>query len=69
MNDDMWFDVPRKRIYVTGTETLSILEQHDADHYTRITDIPTGYRAKTSLLGAPTESPLRRCVRQGQAGR
>lgn len=50
MNDDMWFDVPRKRIYVTGTETLSILEQHDADHYTRIMDIPTGYRAKTSLL-------------------
>ncbi len=50
MNDDMWFDVPRKRIYVTGTETLSILEQRDADHYTRVTDVPTGYRAKTSLL-------------------
>lgn len=50
MNDDMWFDVPRKRLYVTGTETLSILEQRDADHYTRIMDIPTGYRAKTSLL-------------------
>jgi DNA-binding beta-propeller fold protein YncE len=50
MNDDMWFDVARKRIYVTGTETLSILEQRDADHYTRVMDIPTGYRAKTSLL-------------------
>src|SRR3981189_1255778 len=22
-NDDMWMDVPRKRIYVTGTETTS----------------------------------------------
>jgi len=50
MNDDMWFDVSRKRIYITGTETLSILEQRDADHYTRVMDIPTGYRAKTSLL-------------------
>lgn len=50
MNDDMWFDVSHKRIFVTGTETLSVLEQKDADHYTRITDIPTGYRAKTSLL-------------------
>jgi DNA-binding beta-propeller fold protein YncE len=50
MNDDMWFDVSHKRIFVTGTETLSVLEQKDADHYIRITDIPTGYRAKTSLL-------------------
>lgn len=50
MNDDMWFDVPRKRIYVTGTKTLSILEQRDADYYAKVMDIPTGYRAKTSLL-------------------
>lgn len=50
MNDDMWFDVSQKHIFVTGTEKLSVLEQKDADHYVRLTDIPTGYRAKTSLL-------------------
>ena len=50
MNDDMWFDGPRKRIYVTGTETTTVLEQRDADHYAKVADIPTGFRAKTSLL-------------------
>jgi len=50
MNDDMWFDVPRKRIYVTGTEATTVFEQRDADHYEHMTEVPTGYRAKTSLL-------------------
>ena len=49
MNDDMWFDVARKRFYVTGTENTAVMEQRDADHYTRLTDVPTGYRAKTSI--------------------
>jgi hypothetical protein len=25
------------------------MEQRDADHYSRLTDVPTGYRAKTSI--------------------
>ncbi len=49
MNDDMWFDVARKRIYATGTEITSVLEQRDPDHYSHIADVPTGYRAKTSI--------------------
>jgi DNA-binding beta-propeller fold protein YncE len=49
MHDDMWFDLARKRIYVTGTETTAVLEQRDADHYSHIADVPTGYRAKTSI--------------------
>jgi len=49
-NDDMWMDVPRKRIYVTGTETTSVFEQKDADHYTHLADVPTGFRARTSIL-------------------
>ncbi len=49
MHDDMWFDTARKRIYVTGTETTAVMEQRDADHYSRVTDVPTGYRAKTSI--------------------
>ena len=50
MNDDMWFDVARKRFYVTGTENTAVMEQRDADHYSRLTDVPTGYRAKTSIF-------------------
>jgi DNA-binding beta-propeller fold protein YncE len=49
-NDDMWIDFPRKRIYVTGNEMMSIFEQKDADHYVKIADVPTGFRARTSLL-------------------
>jgi DNA-binding beta-propeller fold protein YncE len=49
MNDDMWFDAARKRFYVTGTETTAVMEQRDADHYSRLTDVSTGYRAKTSI--------------------
>ena len=49
-NDDMWLDIARKRIYVTGTETTTVFEQKDADHYTHIADVPTGFRARTSLL-------------------
>jgi DNA-binding beta-propeller fold protein YncE len=49
-NDDMWMDIPRKRIYVTGTETTAVFEQNDADHYTHVADVPTGFRARTSIL-------------------
>src|SRR2546429_6236825 len=49
-NDDMWRDLQRKRIYVTGTETTTVFEQKDADHYTHIGDVPTGFRARTSIL-------------------
>jgi WD40 repeat protein len=38
-NDDMWFDAPRKRIYVTGSDTASIFEQQDADHYRHIAEV------------------------------
>ena len=49
VNDDMTFDAKRKRIYITGDGATSVFEQRDADHYEHLTDIPTGYRAKTSL--------------------
>jgi len=49
INDDMWFDVARKRIYVTGSDTTSVIAQRDADHYEAIAEVPTGFRAKTSL--------------------
>jgi DNA-binding beta-propeller fold protein YncE len=50
LHDDMWFDTSRKRIYVTGSETTTVLEQKDADHYAHLADVPTAFRAKTSIL-------------------
>jgi DNA-binding beta-propeller fold protein YncE len=50
VNSDMSFDVSRKRIYVTGSETASVFEQRDADHYEHIADVPTAYRAKSSIF-------------------
>jgi DNA-binding beta-propeller fold protein YncE len=49
VNDDMTFDAKRKRIYITGDGATSVFAQRDADHYEHIVDVPTGYRAKTSL--------------------
>jgi DNA-binding beta-propeller fold protein YncE len=50
VHDDMWFDSASKRIYVTGSELTSVFVQDDADHYKHIGDVPTGFRAKTSIL-------------------
>src|SRR6266481_5491542 len=49
-NDDMWFDAARKRIYVTGTDTTTVIEQRDADHYEHVAEVPTGFRARTSVF-------------------
>ena len=49
-NDDMWFDVARKHIYLSGSDTATVVEQKDADHYVVIAEVPTGNRAKTSLF-------------------
>jgi DNA-binding beta-propeller fold protein YncE len=49
-NDDMSFDVAHKRIYLSGSETTTVIAQTDANHYSHVADVPTGYRAKTSLL-------------------
>ena len=50
VNSDMWLDVARKRIYVTGSETASVFEQRDADHYEHLAEVPTAYRAKSSIF-------------------
>ena len=50
VNSDMSFDVSRKRIYVTGSEAASVFEQRDADHYQHIAEVPTAYRAKSSIF-------------------
>ncbi len=50
VNSDMSLDVARKRIYVSGSETVSVFEQRGADHYEHIVEVPTAYRAKTSIF-------------------
>jgi DNA-binding beta-propeller fold protein YncE len=50
VNSDMSLDVAHKRIYVTGTETATVIEQRDADHYEHIAEVATAYRAKSSIF-------------------
>ena len=49
-NDNLIYDRARKRIYITGNQVATVIEQRDRDHYENIGDVPTGYRAKTSLF-------------------
>jgi DNA-binding beta-propeller fold protein YncE len=50
MVDDMAWDSKRKRIYFAGTMSIDVFEQRDADHYERVAQIPTAFRAKTGVL-------------------
>lgn len=50
VNSDLWYDAAHKRIYVTGTDTASVFRQIDADHYEHVAEVPTAYRAKSSIL-------------------
>jgi DNA-binding beta-propeller fold protein YncE len=50
MVDDMAYDTKRKRIYYAGTMSIDVFEQRDADHYERVAQIPTSFRAKTGVL-------------------
>ena len=48
INDDMAYDPILKRIYISGTQGLSVFHQDDPDTYTELADIPTN-GAKTSI--------------------
>jgi hypothetical protein len=50
VNSDMSLDLARKRIYVTGSDTASVFEQRDKDHYEHIAEVPTAFRAKSSIF-------------------
>ncbi|MCU1313842.1 MAG: hypothetical protein JWM54_1599, partial [Acidobacteriaceae bacterium] len=50
MNDDMWWDAATRRLYLTGTDAASVIQQVDPDHYRSVGEVPTGYRAKTSIF-------------------
>ncbi|HEY4048185.1 MAG TPA: hypothetical protein VGM27_15090 [Acidobacteriaceae bacterium] len=48
INDDMMWDPVLKRLYISGTQGLSIFHQDSPDQYTEIADIPTN-GGKTSI--------------------
>lgn len=49
--DDVFFDAASKRLYLScGEGFLDVFEQKDADHYARLTQIPTAVGARTSLF-------------------
>src|SRR5260370_20062751 len=50
VDSDMWVDFARKQIYVTGSETTSVFTQHDAVRYEHLAEVPTAYRAKSSMF-------------------
>jgi DNA-binding beta-propeller fold protein YncE len=50
VNSDMSLDLAHKRIYITGSETATVIGQRDADHYEHIAEVPTAYRAKSSIF-------------------
>jgi WD40 repeat protein len=48
-SDDMWYDAPRRRIYVPGGEGLIyVYQQGDADLYSLLAKVPSSIGARTS---------------------
>jgi hypothetical protein len=48
--DDLFYDVTRKRLYVTGGEGfIDVFQHNDADHLTRIARVTSAGGARTSL--------------------
>ncbi len=55
--DDMSFDAANKCIYLAcGDGVISIVRQTDADHYERLSDVPTVEDARNSLFVAETST-------------
>ncbi len=48
INDDMTFDAVSKRVYISGTQGLSIFHQDSPDSYSEIAEFPTN-GGKTSV--------------------
>ena len=50
MIDDIAYDPKLKRIYLSGDGFVEVFKQADADHYTSLGKIATGFRAKTAIF-------------------
>lgn len=50
-SDDLFYDASRNRIYVAGGQaSISVYDQHDADHYSLLERIPTTIGARTAFF-------------------
>jgi hypothetical protein len=50
-SDDVFYDQKRKRIYVSGGEgAITVYQQQDANHYSRMAQFETVKGARTSLF-------------------
>jgi DNA-binding beta-propeller fold protein YncE len=50
MVDDIAHDAKLKRFYLSGDQFVEVFKQEDADHYTSLGKIGSGFRAKTALF-------------------
>ncbi len=48
--DDIAYDATLKRVYLSGDQFVEVFKQDDADHYTSLGKITSGFRAKTALF-------------------
>jgi DNA-binding beta-propeller fold protein YncE len=48
--DDIAYDPKLKRVYLSGDQFVEVFKQDDADHYTSLGKIASGFRAKTALF-------------------
>jgi YVTN family beta-propeller protein len=63
-SDDVFYDQKRKRIYASGGEgAITVYQQQDADHYSKIAQLETVKGARTSLF-VPELNRLFLAVRQ-----
>lgn len=54
--DDIWFDSPRRRIYVPGTGAIDVFQQVDPDHYTPLARIQVGAGAGSTSFHLKTRT-------------
>jgi DNA-binding beta-propeller fold protein YncE len=63
-SDDVFYDQKRKHIYATGGEgAITVYQQHDADHYSKMAQLETVKGARTGLF-VPELGRLFLAVRQ-----
>lgn len=49
--DDVYFDEPRKRVYVIGAEGfISVFQQNDPDHYELVANVPSAVGIRTGFF-------------------
>ena len=65
--DDLFYDVARKRIYVScGEGIIAVIEQSDADHYKLLARAPTVTEARTSAFSEPLKCLYVAAPRRGE---